>query len=62
MGTDDVSALRDVGEWMAMLKEPEPPKGLRDCLISCHCLNKFLNMPVKRLSKSTVSEIVLDWR
>ena len=25
MGQEEVSALRQVGEWMAMLKEPEPP-------------------------------------
>ena len=32
MGQTDVSALRQVGEWMALLKEPEPPKGLRDLM------------------------------
>ena len=32
MGQEEVSALRQVGEWMAMLKEPEPPKGLRDLM------------------------------
>ncbi|MGL4416182.1 MAG: 3-octaprenyl-4-hydroxybenzoate decarboxylase, partial [Plesiomonas shigelloides] len=30
MGQDDVSALRDVGQLLAFLKEPEPPKGFRD--------------------------------
>ena len=32
MGAADVGALRDVGELLAALKEPEPPKGLRDAL------------------------------
>jgi len=32
MGAADVAALRDVGELLAALKEPEPPKGLRDAL------------------------------
>src|SRR5512140_638670 len=32
MGADDVSALREVGELLASLKEPEAPKGLRDAL------------------------------
>ena len=32
MGATDVGALRDVGELLAALKEPEPPQGLRDAL------------------------------
>jgi 4-hydroxy-3-polyprenylbenzoate decarboxylase len=32
MGAADVAALRDVGELLAALKEPEPPTGLRDAL------------------------------
>ena len=30
MGADDVGELRDVGRLLASLKEPEPPKGLKD--------------------------------
>ena len=30
MGADSVAALRDIGELLARLKEPEPPKGLQD--------------------------------
>jgi len=30
MGADEVSELRDVGLMLASLKEPEPPKGLKD--------------------------------
>jgi 4-hydroxy-3-polyprenylbenzoate decarboxylase len=30
MGAKDVGALREVGELLASLKEPEPPKGLKD--------------------------------
>ncbi|MEO8187722.1 MAG: 4-hydroxy-3-polyprenylbenzoate decarboxylase [Burkholderiaceae bacterium] len=32
MGATDVAALRDVGELLAALKEPEAPRGLRDAL------------------------------
>ncbi len=59
MGQEDVSALRDVGEWMAMLKEPEPPKGLRDLFDKLPLFKQILNMPVKRLSKAPCQEIVL---
>ncbi|MEO7150374.1 MAG: UbiD family decarboxylase domain-containing protein [Burkholderiaceae bacterium] len=30
MGVDDVTSLRDVGRLLANLKEPEPPKGIKD--------------------------------
>src|SRR4051794_12769651 len=30
MGADEVSQLRDVGRLLAGLREPEPPKGLKD--------------------------------
>ena len=30
MGQTEVSALREVGKLLAFLKEPEPPKGLKD--------------------------------
>lgn len=59
MGQNNVSALRDVGEWMAMLKEPEPPKGLRDLFDKLPLFKQILNMPVKRLSKAPCQEIVL---
>jgi 4-hydroxy-3-polyprenylbenzoate decarboxylase len=32
MGADGTAALREVGELLASLKEPEPPKGIRDAL------------------------------
>ncbi len=30
MGEESVTALREVGKLLAYLKEPEPPKGLKD--------------------------------
>jgi 4-hydroxy-3-polyprenylbenzoate decarboxylase len=30
MGAEDVTELRDIGRLLASLKEPEPPKGLKD--------------------------------
>ena len=59
MGEEEVSALRQVGEWMAMLKEPEPPKGLRDLMEKLPVFKQVLNMPVKRLSKAPCQEVIL---
>ena len=30
MGEEDVEALREVGKLLAFLKEPDPPKGMKD--------------------------------
>ena len=30
MGAESVSALREVGKLLAFLKEPDPPKGMKD--------------------------------
>src|ERR1700712_3044948 len=32
MGAEDVSELRKIGQVLALLKEPEPPKGLKDVI------------------------------
>lgn len=59
MGQTDVLALRDVGEWMAMLKEPEPPKSLRDLFDKLPVFKQILNMPTKRLSRAPFQEHVV---
>ena len=52
MGQNDVSALREVGKLMAMLKEPEPPQGFRDAIAKIPVYKQVLNMPVKVLKKA----------
>ncbi len=59
MGKADVTALRDVGKLLAMLKEPEPPKGFRDALDKLPIFKQVLNMPVKMVKKAPCQEIVL---
>ena len=58
MGQDDVSALRDVGQLLAFLKEPEPPKGFRDLWEKMPKFRQVLNMPTKRLSSAPCQEVV----
>jgi 4-hydroxy-3-polyprenylbenzoate decarboxylase len=60
MGQESVNALRDVGTLLAFLKEPEPPKGLRDLWEKRHDFKQVLNMPVKEVSKAQCQEIVLE--
>ena len=60
MGQEKVGALREVGELLAFLKEPEPPKGLRDLWEKRHDFKQVLNMPVKVVKNAPCQEIVLE--
>ncbi len=60
MGQDSVEALRDVGKLLAYLKEPDPPKGLRDAWDKLPLLKQVMNMAPKVLSSAPCQEIVLE--
>ena len=60
MGQENVAALRDLGTLLAFLKEPEPPKGLRDLWEKRHDFKQVLNMPVKEVKNAPCQEIVLE--
>ena len=59
MGRESVSELREVGEWLSYLKEPEPPKGFKELMEKVPIFKQVLNMPTKRLRKAPCQEIVL---
>ncbi|EPC4930512.1 4-hydroxy-3-polyprenylbenzoate decarboxylase [Vibrio cholerae] len=58
MGRQQVQELRDVGQWLAYLKEPEPPRGLKELIEKLPVFKQVLNMPVKRLRRASCQEIV----
>jgi 4-hydroxy-3-polyprenylbenzoate decarboxylase len=58
MGEESTQALREVGKLLAFLKEPEPPKGLRDAWEKWPVLKQVLNMSPKILSSAPCQEIV----
>lgn len=60
MGQDSVEALREVGKLLAYLKEPDPPKGLKDAWEKLPVLKQVLNMTPKELSKAPCQEIVWE--
>ena len=60
MGQDDVQALRDIGELLAFLKEPEPPKGLLDLWEKRHDFKQVLNMPVKVVKRAACQQVVIE--
>ncbi len=60
MGEDSVEALREVGKLLAFLKEPEPPKGLKDAWDKFPLFKQVLNMAPKELSSADCQEIVWE--
>ncbi|WP_077728290.1 4-hydroxy-3-polyprenylbenzoate decarboxylase [Methylocaldum sp. 14B] len=58
MGQESVEALREVGKLLAFLKEPEPPKGMRDMFDKLPMFRQVLNMPAKEVKNAPCQEIV----
>jgi len=58
MGEDDPGQLREVGKLLAYLKEPEPPKGLRDAWEKWPVLKQVLNMAPKVVNSAPCQQIV----
>lgn len=50
MGQESLTALRDVGEILAYLRQPDPPKGLKDAWEKMPVLKQVLNMAPKILN------------
>ncbi len=60
MGEEDIGALREVGKLLAYLKEPEPPKGLKDAWDKWPILKQVLTMSPKVLSSAPCQEVVWE--
>lgn len=60
MGEDSIEALREVGKLLAFLKEPDPPKGLKDAWEKMPVFKQVLNMAPKEIKKAPCQEIVFE--
>ena len=61
MGAEDVAALREIGELLASLKEPEPPKGLKDALGKVAMLKSALwDMLPRTVRSAPCQEVVRE--
>ena len=60
MGQEDVSALREVGKLLAFLKEPEPPKGLKDAFSKLPIFKQVLNMSPKLVKKAPCQDVIFS--
>ncbi len=60
MGQESVDALRKVGKLLSYLREPDPPKGLKDTWDKLPILKQVLNMAPKVLTSAPCQDIVWE--
>jgi 4-hydroxy-3-polyprenylbenzoate decarboxylase len=61
MGVGDLRELRQFGETLAALKEPEPPKGLKDAMgLGSGLLRTLWNMAPREVRSPPCQEVVLE--
>ena len=60
MGEDSVDALREIGKLLAFLKQPDPPKGLKDAWEKMPVFKQVLNMAPKQISSALCQQVVID--
>lgn len=60
MGQSSTEALHEVGKLLAFLKEPEPPKGLKDAWEKLPIFKQVLNMGPKIVSKAPCQKVVIE--
>jgi 4-hydroxy-3-polyprenylbenzoate decarboxylase len=58
MGAESVTELRGIGELLAYLKEPEPPKGMKDAWEKFPVFKQVLNMAPKIVTSPPCQELV----
>jgi 4-hydroxy-3-polyprenylbenzoate decarboxylase len=60
MGEESVGALREVGVLLSQLKEPEPPKGMKDAWDKLPVFRKVLDMEPKKVRGAACQQHVLE--
>ncbi|VAW67255.1 3-polyprenyl-4-hydroxybenzoate carboxy-lyase [hydrothermal vent metagenome] len=60
MGEESVDALRNVGELLAFLKEPEPPKGMKDAWEKLPIFKQVLNMAPKIINRADCQKNIIE--
>ena len=60
MGAENISALRELGKLLSDLKEPEPPKGVKDAFSKLPLLKQALNMAPKIINNAPCQTHVFE--
>ncbi|WP_456412387.1 4-hydroxy-3-polyprenylbenzoate decarboxylase [Thiolapillus sp.] len=59
MGEESVTALREVGKLLATLKEPDPPKGMKDAWEKLPLYRKVLDMAPRERKSAPCQEVII---
>ncbi len=59
MGAEDPAELREIGRLLAFLKEPEPPKGMKDAWQSLPVFRKVLDMAPRVVRRAPCQQVEL---
>ena len=60
MGEESVEALREVGKLLAFLKEPDPPKGMKDAWEKMPVFKQVLNMAPKPVKNAPCQDVIIE--
>ena len=60
MGAVDIAQLREIGKTLAYLKEPEPPKGVKDALSKLPLLKDIWSMAPHMIKNAPCQQIILE--
>ncbi len=60
MGEESVEALREVGRLLAFLKEPEPPRGMKDAWEKLPVFRKVLDMAPREVRKAPCQDRAIE--
>ncbi len=60
MGEESVAALREVGRLLAQLKQPDPPRGMKEAWEKLPVFRKVLDMAPRKVSGAPCQEVVLE--
>lgn len=60
MGEESVAALREVGRLLAMLKEPDPPRGMKDAWDKLPIFRKVLDMAPKEVRNAPCQQRIVE--
>ena len=59
MGAESTDQLREIGQLLAFLKEPDPPKGLKDAWEKLPIFKKAMSMAPKKVKNAACQQVVL---
>ncbi|MCP1728122.1 4-hydroxy-3-polyprenylbenzoate decarboxylase [Natronospira proteinivora] len=60
MGAESIESLREIGKLLAFLKEPDPPKGMRDAWEKLPIFRQVMNMAPKVVKKAPCQAEVIE--